>query len=165
MTPNGVVERQRIRAAEDARARAAWTVVDPRQPEPVVDLPSVLSQRQVRGVLEALGCRRAEQCAEEWLLWGVCKFWSTSTAGVEQDPIVVRRVVQAGDVQVVPVDSPEAWCSTSYCAGANGWGGPEYPTCSGCNADGTRTVPAREGGVLVPGGVGVTGPCEKGTAE
>lgn len=28
-------------------------------------------------------------------------------------------------------------CSVSYCAGANGWGGPEYPTCDGCNSDGT----------------------------
>lgn len=160
MTPNAVRDRAR---AEEAERRGAqpWTVVA--ADEPVVSLPAEFGQHQVRAVLEALGCRRPEQCAAEWLLLGVCKFWSTSTDGVEFDPIVVRRVVQAGEVQVMPVDSPEAGCSTSYCAGANGWGGPEYPTCTGCNADGTRTVPVREGGVLVPGGVGVTGPCEKGT--
>lgn len=43
------------------------------------------------------------------------------------------------------LDCDVADCSTSYCAGANGWSGPEYPICDGCNANGTRamTVPVR----------------------
>lgn len=31
-------------------------------------------------------------------------------------------------------------CDETYCAGASGWGGPEFPLCDGCNSDGTRTV-------------------------
>jgi hypothetical protein len=41
-----------------------------------------------------------------------------------------------GSRVAVKVDAAD--CSTAYCAGANGWSGPEYPICGGCNADGTR---------------------------
>lgn len=41
-----------------------------------------------------------------------------------------------GATVAVKVDA--AGCDTAYCAGANGWSGPGYPICGGCNADGTR---------------------------
>lgn len=46
-------------------------------------------------------------------------------------PDNAKRVRLAVDVEC---------CDVAYCAGANGWSGPEYPLCNGCNADGTRTV-------------------------
>lgn len=93
MTPNAV--RDRAWAEEAARRQAQpWTMVSLILDEPVVSLPAEFDRRQVVAVLEALGCRRAGQCADEWLLLGVCKFWSTSEAGVEYDPIVVRRIVK-----------------------------------------------------------------------
>lgn len=95
MTTREAVRTELDRAAEDERRRQArttvWGLVTD---EPVVSLPAELTQRQVRAVLEALGCRRPEQCEYEWLMLGVTKFWSTSEAGVEFDPIVVRRIVK-----------------------------------------------------------------------
>lgn len=43
----------------------------------------------------------------------------------------------ASHLVIRPCPKGEDWC-----AGANGWSGPEYPTCEGCNADGTQTVEA-----------------------
>lgn len=54
---------------------------------------------------------------------------------------LIERLETPVSEYAVPAEN--AGCSVSYCAGANGWSGPEYPICDGCNADGTRMAPVR----------------------